>query len=244
MKQSSFFLLRVSFLLAFAAVSVVISTLTFYVSEALLSLDNKEISATPRERVTVVIDAGHGGRDGGASSDDGLLEKELNLYVAKKVAALLSLAEVDVVMTRESDVLLAADDSPHKKLDDLNARLRIGSESDNSIFVSIHMNKFPVKKYSGLQVYYSKNNENSKLLAENIREKSISLIDADNTRQTKAATSAIYILHHIKNPAVLIECGFLSNDKEAALLATEEYRDKLAAMITLSILDYLSPETT
>ena len=119
---------------------------------------------------TIVIDAGHGGRDAGASADDdGTKEKDLNLAVAKKLAALMRTANINVVMTRDEDIELAQSTSKHKKLDDLNARVAIATEHENSILVSIHMNKFPVSKYSGLQVYYSVNNEESRVLADRIQ---------------------------------------------------------------------------
>lgn len=189
---------------------------------------------------TVIIDAGHGGRDGGASADDdGTLEKDLNLAVAKKLAALLETANVRVIMTRDSDIELADPASDHKKRDDLNARLAIAAEAENAIFVSIHMNKFPVEKYSGLQVYYSPNNEKSALLARQIQADSTALAPA-NDRKIKAADENIYLLSHIEIPAVLVECGFLSNFEEKERLKTDDYQKKLAVCLYASILQYLS----
>ena len=199
--------------------------------------DDMETSA--KSEITVIIDPGHGGRDGGASTEDGVLEKDLNLAVALKLRALLSEADVNVVMTRDRDIMLASDDSSHKKRDDLNARLAMSEKYDNCIFVSIHMNKFPVAKYSGLQVYYSPNNEESARLAEVIRNNTVTYLQKDNTRNTYAADSSIYILNNIKVPAVLVECGFLSNPEEAALLQTDEYQNKLAAIVFASVIDYL-----
>lgn len=229
----------------FSTVCAALVAATYFVSEKIALLgDGKNASAGVSEKITVIIDAGHGGRDGGASADDGTLEKTLNLSVAKKIEALLSLADVNVVMTRESDIMLANDSSTHKKLDDLNARLHTAEKYGDCIFVSIHMNKFPVKKYSGLQVYYSKNNPSGKILADTVQKKTSELLQQDNSRTTKAADSSIYILHNIKVPAVLIECGFLSNAEETELLKSEEYQDKLAAVICSSILEFLSEKTT
>ena len=241
MKNSkNFFWRQISFLFCFSAVCVLLVSITFFVGEHVTDSDGgKDAAATPTQRVTVIIDAGHGGRDGGASTEDGVLEKDLNLAVAKKVQSLLSLADVNVVMTRETDVMLADDSSSHKKLDDLNTRLHMADDYENCIFVSIHMNKFPVEKYSGLQVYYSKNNAQSKILADTIQEKTASVLQLGNARITKASDSSIYILHNIKVPAVLVECGFLSNREEAALLQKEEYQNKLAAVIASSVLDFL-----
>ncbi len=222
---------------------MLIVSVTYFAGEHLASVGagtDKDTSATPGKGITVIIDAGHGGLDGGASTDDGVLEKHLNLAVAKKLQALLSCADVNVVMTRESDIMLASEDSAHKKRDDLNARLHMADSYENVVFVSIHMNKFPVAKYSGLQVYYSKNNAGGAQLAGIIQGKTAEFLQKNNTRTPKAADDSIYILHHIKVPAVLVECGFLSNPEEAALLGTEAYQNKLAAVICASVLEYLS----
>ena len=189
---------------------------------------------------TIVIDAGHGGRDGGASADDdGTLEKNLNLSVAKKMKALFESANVRVVMTRETDIELAAPDSPHKKLDDLSERARIADAEENAILVSIHMNKFPVGKYSGLQVYYSENNERSRVLAETIQNGAAALFSEMPLRTVKPAKD-IYLMENVKIPAVLVECGFLSNYEEKERLKTEEYQMELAMMMYAAILQYIS----
>ena len=159
--------------------------------------------------------------------------------MAKKLEALLKTANVRVVMTREHDVELASPDSDHKKRDDLNARLTIAEEAENAIFVSIHMNKFPVAKYSGLQVYYSPNHEKSLTLAERIQADAASW-SVGNARRPKAADDNIYLLYHMEIPAVLVECGFLSNYEEKELLKTDAYQKKLAVSIYASLLQYLS----
>ncbi len=242
-KAKNFFWRQISFLFGFSAICILLVSVTFLLGEKVTSAGaDKDAAASPEHRVTVIVDAGHGGRDGGASTDDGVLEKDLNLSVAKKVKDILSLADVNVVMTRETDIMLANDDSPHKKLDDMNARLHMADDFENCVFLSIHMNKFPVEKYSGLQVYYSANNSRSKLLADKIREKNISVLQRDNSRTTKAADSSIYILDNIQVPAVLVECGFLSNREEAALLQKEEYQNALAAVIASSVLDFLGAQ--
>jgi N-acetylmuramoyl-L-alanine amidase len=212
---------------------------TYFAGEKITSVGGADSAVSAQSKITVIIDAGHGGIDGGASAEDGTLEKHLNLAVAMKIKALLSFADVNVVMTRESDVMLASPDSAHKKRDDLNARLHMAEKYEDCIFVSIHMNKFPVEKYSGLQVYYSGNNPGSELLAEAIREKNTSYLQTQNSRGVKKADSSIYVLDNIRVPAVLVECGFLSNREEAALLKTEAYQDKLAAIICAGILEYI-----
>ena len=228
--------------LQFSTFSALMLGISLLLGNLLFQSDARSASAdtSPKTVYTVIIDAGHGGRDGGASADDdGTLEKDLNLAVAKKLEALLKTANVRVVMTREHDVELASPDSDHKKRDDLNARLAIAEEAENAIFVSIHMNKFPVAKYSGLQVYYSPNHEKSSALAERIQSDAAAW-STGNARRPKAADESIYLLHHMEIPAVLVECGFLSNYEEKELLKTDAYQKKLAVSIYASILQYLS----
>lgn len=190
--------------------------------------------------LTVVIDAGHGGRDGGAVAVDGTLEKHLNLAVAKHLKALLESANIRVVMTRETDVELASPDSPHKKADDLKARLKLASECENAVFVSIHMNRFPVEKYRGLQVYYSENHEKSLSLAQTIQTVSEEILHNTNGRKVKSAGDSIYLMKNLEIPAILVECGFLSNSEETVLLKSERYQKKLALCLYASLIRYFS----
>ena len=240
-RKKNFFWRRISFLFGFSVVCMLIVGVTYFAGERITSAGGDE-PASASGKITVIIDAGHGGRDGGASTDDGVLEKDLNLAVALKLRALIAELDVNVVMTRETDVMLADESSEHKKRDDLNARLAMSKEYENCIFVSIHMNKFPVEKYSGLQVYYSGNNEESAALAEAIQAKACEFLRKGNARTVKEADSSIYILHNIEVPAVLVECGFLSNNEEAALLQTEEYQNKLAAVIFAAVAEHIQSE--
>lgn len=187
---------------------------------------------------TVVIDAGHGGEDGGTSSASGVLEKELNLIFSKKLETLFKAAGVNTVMTRSEDKLLydpLSDYKGRKKILDAKERIRIVNECENPIFVSIHMNAFPESRYKGLQVYYSKNDPFSEELAKSVQRDVCYLMQNDNDRKIKAARD-IFLLDRLSVPAILIECGFLSNPDEAALLANEEYQNILSFIIFYSIL--------
>ncbi|MBO5294528.1 MAG: N-acetylmuramoyl-L-alanine amidase [Clostridia bacterium] len=189
---------------------------------------------------TVVLDAGHGGEDGGAVSASGIYEKDLNLSLTMLVRDLLVANGVNVVMTRETDVLLYdrnEDYQGRKKALDLAARRKIAEETDGAVFVSIHMNSYPLPQYDGLQVWYSPNNAHSKVLAETIQGIVCEQLQPENDRQVKQATQSIYLLHHLKCPAVLVECGFLSNPTEAERLNDPEYREQLAFLIFLSIME-------
>ena len=191
---------------------------------------------------TVIIDAGHGGEDGGASSAAGLIEKNVNLEISQMLCELLRDEGINVIMTREDDRLLYdrnADYQGRKKKLDLAARLTIADTTPDAIFISIHMNSFTNAKYSGLQVWYSPNNPDSSALANLIQSNNRSMLQPENTRKTKAATSAIFLLENASCPAVLVECGFLSNPAEAALFETDEYKQAVASMLCSSITDFL-----
>ena len=190
-------------------------------------------------RIVIVIDAGHGGEDGGAQSTDGILEKDINLAIAKYLDDYLFLSGFETVMTRSDDRLLYGNgEQNRKKFYDVRNRAEIAKQYDNSIFVSIHQNKFPIEKYSGLQVYYSKNDPRSKTLANIIQSSVKEKLQPKNNRETKAAGSNIYILNNAESPAVLVECGFLSNGEEARKLNDKEYQKKLAFVIFTSVTEF------
>lgn len=181
---------------------------------------------------TVIIDAGHGGMDGGAVSVTGTLEKELTLKVSCVLKELFSASGYNVVMTRDGDYMLTSEDgSGGKKRQDLKGRLEIANKYSDASFLSIHMNKFPVEKYSGMQVYYSSENAAGRSLADSIQRYCRAYLQPDNLRETKGVGSSIFLLHKLNCRAVLVECGFVSNPKEAELLDDEAYRKKLACVI-------------
>ncbi len=193
------------------------------------------------EVVTVIIDAGHGGEDGGTQSSDGTLEKDINLKISMKLESLLRLMGYNTVMIRSEDKLIYSgnpDTVRGRKVSDLNNRLEIANSFPDAIFISIHQNYFTQSKYSGAQVFYSPNNENSKRLAESIQESIVSLIQPDNKRKIKKSGSDIFLLDRIGIPAVMVECGFLSNPSEALLLKDDQYQKKTALAIADGINKY------
>lgn len=196
----------------------------------------------PQEPVgVVIIDAGHGGEDGGAVGVSGLVEKDLNLDLAKRLAALLEQQGFEVIMTRTEDVLLYDRNSDYegrKKVLDLAARQAIGDAHSDAVFVSIHANTFSQPQYHGLQIWYGAGNPGSAALAEQIRCAVVDSLQPDNHRQSKQAGSNIYLLYHLRNPAVLVECGFLSNPSECKALEDEAYRDRLAHALCQGIAAY------
>ena len=189
----------------------------------------------------VIIDAGHGGEDGGAIGINGCLEKHLTLEIALLLEQMLRAEGICTRLTRTEDILLydrSSDYKGHKKLQDMLARITIANEYEDAIFVSIHMNSFTQEKYSGLQVYFSDNSPLSCELAKYIQSLTVELLQPNNKRQIKSAGTDIYLLRKIDHPAVLVECGFISNSEECALLTTKEYQQKLCFVIYSAILEY------
>ena len=197
------------------------------------------------EEFTVIIDAGHGGKDPGAVGIDNVLEKDLNLLVSTHLCEYLINRGVRVLMTRESDQLLKIEGSRLSfKTQDLKARTEIANSHLNGIFVSIHMNKFTDSSVHGLQVWYSSNGRLSEILAESIQSNVAKTIQPNNKRQIKKDSNSIYILRHSKIPTVLVECGFLSNPDEVALLQDKNYQQELSKSIADGILIYLGEKNT
>ncbi len=202
-----------------------------------------DVSVKNLKYKTVIIDAGHGGPDGGTSASDGTLEKDINLQIAHKVNNILNSMGVETVMIRTEDISVHNEDAKtirEKKVSDIKNRLSVLNNTDNAVFVSIHQNHFSQEKYSGTQVFYSKNNPDSFALADNIRHSVITGLQPDNSREIRQSGKEIYRLHHAENPAVMVECGFLSNFEETKKLKDEKYQQKLALFIALGILDFIN----
>ena len=200
------------------------------------------VSGKENINVTVIIDAGHGGEDGGAVGTTlGTLEKDINLSLSYKLCELFALTDIKAVMTRRDDRLLYNDGQEHrKKYHDVRNRVKFAQDYESPVFISIHQNKFPVSKYKGLQVYYSGNNDESKILAEKIQSYVVTNIQKDNNRKIKESGGSIYLMNALECPAVLVECGFLSNSEDEKNLCDDEYQNKLAFVIFASIMSYIS----
>ncbi len=189
----------------------------------------------------VILDAGHGGEDGGTVGVNGALEKDLNLSVTLALAELLRGAGVEVILTRSEDKLLYGAEGNikgHRKENDLKNRLEVALSHPEAIFVSIHMNAFPDPSCRGLQVYYAKT-EGSSLLASHIQGAVKARLQPENKRTPHAATSSIYLLERAPARAVLIECGFLSNPKECADLSEKDYQSELCFSLFCGMMEYI-----
>ncbi|MBR2370757.1 MAG: N-acetylmuramoyl-L-alanine amidase [Clostridia bacterium] len=240
-----------AFLIAFLSVFIAVCLLFGFIgqrlaSKKILASMQNNTSQSPPISATVIIDAGHGGEDAGTVSANGTLEKDLNLLVAQSLEKMLTVSGVNVIMTRNEDILLYDKNSDylgHKKQQDLTTRLKIAQAYPDACFVSIHMNSFSVSKYNGLQVYYSPNNEASYKLANTVQSHVRENLQPYNTRKIKQGDKNIYLLDRITSPAVLVECGFLSNEAECARLCDEEYRKKLCFLLCASIMEFISQNT-
>lgn len=194
-------------------------------------------------KTTVIVDAGHGGFDAGASADDGTTEKQLNLQISNALYEVLTLYGYNVVLTREGDYALGAEkDSKTTKQKDLSARVEYMQKYSNAIFVSIHQNKFSDPNVHGFQTFYSKNNQESRLLAESIQASCVKCAQPENKRPSKVDTRGVYIMEKATIPTVIAECGFLSNSEDLKNLKSESYRWLLAYTIADGIINYLKED--
>lgn len=188
----------------------------------------------------IIIDAGHGGFDGGAIGVTGSLEKDINLNISLKLKSLFEISGYKVKMTREKDISTESENYKHKKKSDIRNRLKLIDESKKSIAISIHQNKFAQSQYSGAQVFYGSKNPKSQQLAQFIQDEFVKNLQPDNKRQIKKGEKNIFLLHNAQNPIVLVECGFISNKKEEQLLLNEEYQNKIAFTIYSATMKFLS----
>lgn len=182
----------------------------------------------------LVLDAGHGGEDGGAVSLTGVPESQINLALVLKLRDVLGLYGVDPILLRETDVSLHADDAStlrEKKRSDLKNRVSAIEDVEGGTLVSIHQNTYPGSRYHGTHVFYAPT-EGSQDLAEHFQNSIKAALQPDNERAVKQIPDTVYIMNHVTCPAVLIECGFLTNPEEETMLRDEDYQRKLAAVIT------------
>lgn len=183
---------------------------------------------------TVIIDPGHGGPDGGAVGVDGNSEKDINLAISLKLRSFFTAGGYQVIMTREDDrsIHSSGNNTLHdQKVSDIHNRLKIAEQHPKALFLSIHQNLYTEPQYSGAQVFYSKNNVDSKVLAQCLQTNIHTLLQPQNDRVIKPAGSNLYILYHAKSPTVLVECGFVSNTEENAKLQNDTYQNQMAFAI-------------
>jgi len=202
---------------------------------------NTVFTSKEDDHITVVIDAGHGGEDGGAVSASGVHESRLNLEFALRLRDLLTFAGVRSVMIRDRDQSVYTGECgsmAEKKVSDLKNRVRLVSRVGNPLLISIHQNYFPESKYRGTQVFYAET-DGSEELAQLVQNTIRDAVDPHNHRQIKKAES-VYLMEHIACTGILVECGFLSNEEEAGLLQMEGYQKKLMTALCGAAVFYLN----
>lgn len=215
------------------AVLLVATALVLAIS-SLAGRERAQVFAVRDDLPTLVIDAGHGGFDGGAVGPSGTSEQDINLSIARSLQALAGCLGYPVRMTREDSQALDYVEGRavrENKVADIHAREQIVQSCPNAEFISIHLNKFEDPQYFGAQVFYSRNHAGSALLAEHIQRSLIDGIDNNNIRRAKPAAPAIYLMKNLTCPAVIVECGFLSNPEEESRLREPGYHRKLAVCI-------------
>ncbi len=216
---------------------LLIALITFIVCFG--ALVKRPVGEATSTGIKIVLDAGHGGIDGGVTGvKTGVKESELNLLIVKRLEKYLSEAGFSVVLTRSSDAGLYGIATKNLKKKDMEKRKEIINSAVPSLVVSVHLNKFSMGSRRGAQVFYKESSDNSKILADSIQCCFNEMDEAP--RQSSALVGDYYILNCSDYPSVICECGFLSNPQDEALLITEEYRDKIAYTIFKGVVGYLA----
>ncbi|WP_416175654.1 N-acetylmuramoyl-L-alanine amidase CwlD [Clostridium sp.] len=220
--------------------TVIVSILLTQLFQYTVYADSSFVNKSSKDEITILIDPGHGGMDGGAKTKDGIIEKDINLKISMKLRDRLKKQGYKVFMTRNTDKGLYGSEGKirKKKIEDLNNRVKLKKDTHCDMFVSIHLNMFPQSKYYGAQVWYSKNDE-SKKLARIVQNNLIQDLDRNNNRREKAASNLYKILRENDTmPSIIVECGFLSNYEEKQKLISDSYQEKIAASLSKSINEY------
>lgn len=219
--------------------AVLLLVLVFGISREAGIMAAGTASVTGKDRPRIALDVGHGGNDPGKVGVDGSLEKDINLQIALRLRDYLEAADVEVVMTRDSDTGLYSAGDSNKKMADMRRRCEIINEAKPDLVVSIHQNSYHQEPISGGQVFYYKSSEKGKELAE-ILQKRFDYVLGEENRRIAKANDNYYLLLHVKEPIVIVECGFLSNWKESSMLKSEDYQDRLAWTIHMGVLQFLN----
>lgn len=189
---------------------------------------------------TIIIDAGHGGIDGGATSCTGVLESHINLEIALRLDDLFHLLGYDTAMIRKTDesIYIKGTTIASQKVSDLNERVRIVNETNGGLLISIHQNTFSDSRYNGAQVFYGGAGDSAKL-AQNLQKMLIQCLNPGSNRKAKPA-KGVFLMEHITRPGILLECGFISNREEEAKLRDPDYQKRLCAVIAAAVSSHLA----
>lgn len=188
------------------------------------------VVSSPKAGRVLILDAGHGGEDGGASSASGSKESDINLDIVLKTEALMAFLGVRTELTRSEDRSIHSEGAStihEKKVSDLKNRVEIINNFPDAMLISVHQNHFTDSRYNGAQVFYN-SGDASRQWGEGTQEILRQVLAPDNDRAAKAIPDNVYLFSHISCPAILVECGFLSNGEEASLLLTDTYQRKIS----------------
>ena len=223
---------------AFVDLAIVVVGAMVFMTIAFGITERRLVSAQTNVSPHVLIDAGHGGEDGGAEGADGTLEKDINLAISRMLGPLLRVMGYTVSYTRTEDAMVQAvgDTLRERKVCDMKNRLSLIEQADMT--VSIHQNKFPQTQYSGTQVFYGTKSSESQELASSIRSCVLSLLQPHNTRELKKDDGSVFLLKNATRPIALVECGFLSNETEREKLKTYEYQRQMAFAVACGIFEF------
>lgn len=227
----------------FAVVFMILSLLSLWIPFCVQCEKTLPVYAQYKQRPQIIIDAGHGGFDGGAVGVNQVVEKDINLNISLCLAELLYYNGFDVIMTRSSDTALNDENETsisRKKRSDMYQRMAMMEQHPQAIFVSIHQNLFQDSSCKGAQIFYSTNHEASEQLAQKLQNGFREMLQPDNMRLVKAADKQLFLLDQAPIPAVLVECGFLSNPEECALLCDSTYQKQVAFVIYSALLNFCS----
>ena len=215
-----------------------------------ISTANEPVAVLPADAEpglpVIVIDAGHGGIDSGCVSINGVEEKDINLSILLKLRQMLEAAGFETAVTRDTDKSIhdtGVTGLGNQKKSDMENRLKLINSFDNAIFVSIHQNQFTDSRYYGAQMFYPEGSAASERLARSLQDNIVSRLQPENKREIKPVGSEIYLLHYANCPAVMAECGFLSNQQEADNLESDEYQSRMAFSLFAGICEYVFSET-
>ena len=219
--------------------AILLLFLIYHMARQAAILTAPAASSSASTSPVVVIDSGHGGIDPGKVGIVGSLEKDINLQIARRLKTYLEASDVTVVMTRDSDCGMYKDGDKNKKSADMKNRCSLINNAAPDLTVSIHQNSYHEESIKGGQVFYYKNSDEGRELAEILQKRFDFVLGDGNTRAAKA-NSNYYLLLHVRSPIVIVECGFLSNSGEAAKLGSPDYQDRLAWTIHMGIMEYLN----
>lgn len=221
-----------------AAVSAILLAVALFFFAAGRLRETMAVLSPAAGRPVIVIDPGHGGMDGGAIGDSGVVEKDINLAIALQLRDLLRLSGYEVIMTRESDISIHDDGVTgvrEQKRSDIRNRLEIMEKRPDATVVMIHQNQFSQSKYAGAQMFYGPKRPESRVLAERMQA-AFRQLQPDNKREIKPGTKDVYLLWECENPIVLAECGFISNPEECRKLQTPAYQRQAAFALLMGLL--------